>query len=90
MILNYCSLNCLFVIFTTYVFVNIAGEAFRTSPEKFDEKTKNQFGGVVLGAHQQQRFFKLLNVKLQQIEGLSENDYFYNFLIYMCLELLTN
>jgi hypothetical protein len=57
---------------TPYIFIYIAGEAFGATSEEFDEQSENQLGRVILGAHQQERLLQFLDVKLQQIKGLSE------------------
>ena len=52
-------------VLSSYIFIYIAGEAFGAASEELDEQSENQLGRVVLGAHQQERLLKFLDVKLQ-------------------------
>ena len=59
----------------SHVFVDVVGERPRASLEQLDDEPEDQLGGVVLGGHQEERFLKLLDVELQEIEGLPEVEY---------------
>ena len=54
----------------TYIFVDIVFVRPRASFEQFDYEREHQLGRVVLGAHEEERLFQLLNVELNEVEGL--------------------